>query len=93
MKTDDLVAVLVADRAASGRSFARGLVLALLTGGLLSLGLFFAVLGLREDLAAALATWRFDLKLGLVLLAAQRGGQAPGKARKQAQAPAAPGRA
>jgi hypothetical protein len=69
MKTEDLVKALVADRAALGRSFGRGLVLALLAGGLLSLGFFFATLGLREDLAAALATWRFGLKLGLVLLA------------------------
>jgi hypothetical protein len=69
MKTEELVAALVADRATSERSFARGLVLAPLAGGLLSLGLLFAALGLREDLAAALATWRFDLKLGLVLLA------------------------
>ena len=69
MKTKDLVAALVADRAASRLSFARGFALALLAGGVVSLGLFFAVLGLRRDLAAALGTWRFDLKLVLVLLA------------------------
>ncbi len=69
MKTEDLVAALVADRAPSGRSFARGLVLALLAGGVLSLGLFFAGLGVRKDFVAALGTWRFDLKLVLVLLA------------------------
>jgi hypothetical protein len=69
MKTDDLIAALVADRAASGRSLARRLAFALTGGGLLSLGLFFAAIGLREDLAPALTTWRFDLKLGLVLLA------------------------
>jgi hypothetical protein len=69
MKTEDLVAALVADRAASRLSAARGFILALLAGGALSLGLFFAVLGLRQDLAAALGTWRFDLKLVLVLLA------------------------
>ena len=69
MKTKDLIAALVADRAASRLSFARGFALALLAGGVVSLGLFFAVLGLRRDLAAALGTWRFDLKLVLVLLA------------------------
>lgn len=69
MKTKDLVAALVADRAASRLSFARGFALAWLAGGVVSLGLFFAVLGLRRDLAAALGTWRFDLKLVLVLLA------------------------
>ena len=69
MKTDDLVRALVADRGASGRAFARTLPLALLAGGVISLGVFFAEFGIREDLAAALATWRFDLKLGMVLLA------------------------
>ena len=69
MKTKDLVAALVADRAASRLSFARGFALAWLAGGVVSLGLFFVVLGLRRDLAAALGTWRFDLKLVLVLLA------------------------
>ena len=69
MKTEDLVAALVADREPSGRWFARGLVPALLAGGALSLGLFFAGLGVRKDFGAALSTWRFDLKLVLVLLA------------------------
>ena len=69
MKTKDLIAALVADRAASRLSFARGFALAWLAGGVVSLGLFFVVLGLRRDLAAALGTWRFDLKLVLVLLA------------------------
>jgi hypothetical protein len=38
-------------------------------GGLISLALFFVALGVREDITQALATWRFDLKIGLVLLA------------------------
>jgi hypothetical protein len=69
MKTDELVAALVADRAVPGRTFARGLPLALAAGGAVSLALFFVELGIRKDFAAALATWRFDLKLVLVLLA------------------------
>jgi hypothetical protein len=69
MRTEQLIAALVADRASSGLSMARKALLALLVGGLLSLGLFFAILGVRKDFAAALATWRFDLKLGLVVLA------------------------
>ena len=36
---------------------------------MISLGLFFATLGPRKDLAPALETWRFDLKLVLVVLA------------------------
>jgi len=70
MKTDELVTALVADRARRRPAFfPRPLPLALLAGGAVSIVLFFIALGLRQDLAAALATWRFDLKLALVLLA------------------------
>jgi hypothetical protein len=69
MRTEQLIAALVADRTPSGRSIARKVLLALLAGGSLSLGLFLATLGVRKDFGAALDTWRFDLKLGLVLLA------------------------
>jgi len=69
MKTEQLVAALVADRTAGARSLTRTLSLALLTGGTISLGLFFATLGPRKDLALALETWQFDLKLVLVVLA------------------------
>ncbi len=70
MKTDELVTALVADRARRRPAFfLRPLPLALLAGGVISLVLFFIELGFRQDLAAAFATWRFDLKLALVLLA------------------------
>ena len=69
MKTEQLVAALVADRTAGGRSLTWTLSLALLAGGVISLGLFFATLGPRKDLAPALETWRFDFKLVLVGLA------------------------
>jgi hypothetical protein len=69
MKTEQLVAALVADRRAGARSLTRTLSLALLAGGMISLGLFFATLGPRKDLAPALETWRFDFKLVLVVLA------------------------
>jgi hypothetical protein len=69
MKTDELIAALVADHAAPGLSLVRKILLALLVGGLLSLGLFLVILGVRDDFASALATWRFDLKLGVMLLA------------------------
>ena len=68
MKTEQLVAALVADRTGA-RSLTRTLLLALLAGGVTSLGLFLATLGPRKDLAPALETWRFDLKLVLVGLA------------------------
>jgi hypothetical protein len=68
MKTDTLIDALVADR--MPRSKLRWtLAVALLTGGLVSLVLFLATLGVRADIEAALATWRFELKGGLVLLA------------------------
>ncbi len=70
MKTDELVAALVADRAHTSRSFTRMLPLALLAGGAVSLALFFLYRGFRPDIAAAFTTWRFDLKLAMVLLAA-----------------------
>jgi hypothetical protein len=69
MRTDDLIAALVADRTASTRSVARKLALALAVGGVLSLALFMAMFGVRGDLVASLATWRFDFKIGWVLLA------------------------
>jgi len=69
MKTEQLLSVLVADRSGVGRSLTRRLTLTLLAGSAISLGLFFATLGPRKDLAPALETWRFDLKLVLVVLA------------------------
>jgi|SRR6187551_1177247 len=68
MKTDQLVAALVADRAADRRPLARSLGLALVVGGVLSLVVFFLELGVRADIGPALATWRFDLKVAMVLL-------------------------
>jgi hypothetical protein len=68
MKTDNLIDALVADRPPRGKPLRWALVAALLTGGLVSLGLFLATLGVRADIGPALATWRFELKVGLVLL-------------------------
>ncbi len=69
MRTENLVEALVADRAIGRRSIAGTLAAAFALGGLVSLALFCATLGVRGDIAQALATWRFDLKIGLVLLA------------------------
>jgi hypothetical protein len=69
MKTENLIEALVADRASSRRSIPSALAAAFALGGLISLALFFTELGVREDIVQALATWRFDLKIGLVLLA------------------------
>lgn len=69
MKTDKLIAALVADRALAARPIGRLLAGALIAGGLVSLVLFAVELGVRADLAPALQTWRFDLKIVLVLIA------------------------
>ncbi len=66
MKTEHLVESLVADRAAPRRPLAVALAGALALGGLASLVVFAIELGVRKDIAAALATWRFDLKLAFV---------------------------
>ncbi|MPZ31385.1 MAG: DUF1109 family protein [Rhodospirillales bacterium] len=69
MKTERLIEALVADRRPRSRPVRRELAGALALGGLLSLALFLAEIGPRGDLAPALATWRFDLKLVLVATA------------------------
>ena len=66
MKTDQLIAALAAD--CTAEPFGRRFVLSFLIGGLISLGLFLAILGPRHDLAEALATWRFDFKIVLMVL-------------------------
>jgi len=66
MKTDQLIAALAADRTAA--PFGRRFALSLLIGGLISLGVFLVILGPRHDLAPALATWRFDFKIVLMML-------------------------
>jgi hypothetical protein len=69
VKTEQLVDALVADRRSAGGRLARSLGLALAVGGAVSLVVFALALGPRVDLAAALVTWRFELKVGLMLLA------------------------
>lgn len=67
MKTEQLVASLVADRAGSSAPLRRSVGRAVAIGALVSLAIFAVEFGPRVDLAAAFATWRFDLKLLLVL--------------------------
>jgi hypothetical protein len=69
MKTDHLIDALVADRTPRGKPLRWVLAAALVAGGVVSLAFFLATLGVRADIEAALVTWRFDLKVGLVLLA------------------------
>ena len=69
MKTANLIEALVADRAARGRPLGWVLAGALVVGGAASLAMFLVELGVRADIAEALATWRFELKVAMVLLA------------------------
>ena len=69
MKTDQLVAALVADRRQSVGPPGRSIVYAIAVGSAVSLVIFALAFGPRVDLAAAFATWRFDLKLVLVCTA------------------------
>ena len=69
MKTDKLIDALVADHTPRGKPLHWTLAAALLAGGLVSLAFFLAALGVRDDIGPALGTWRFELKVGLVLLA------------------------
>ena len=69
MKTENLIDALVVDGVKNGRPMTTAIASALVVGGLLSLAAFFVTLGIRPDIMTALATWRFDLKVGMVLAA------------------------
>lgn len=69
MKTDDLISVLAADIRSMQPPVVRTAAIAFLLGGVASLAILLAVLGLRPDIADAVATWRFDLKLALAAMA------------------------
>lgn len=69
MRTDDLIAALAEDATVAEAPVARRLGLGFAAGTLVALLAFVALLGVRDDLAAALATWRFDVKLMLVAAA------------------------
>lgn len=69
MKTEQLVSALVADRARSAAPVGRSLARAVAAGAVVSLAIFAAGFGPRVDLMPALATWRFDFKVVLVLVA------------------------
>lgn len=71
MKTDSLISVLAADAAgvvapAMNRRLGAALAVAVPVSALLLL----ATIGVRPDIRDAIATWRFDLKLVLVAIAA-----------------------
>jgi hypothetical protein len=68
MRTDDLIHALVADNRANEMSIERRLAIAVMIGFALSAALFLTTLGPRPDIAAALTTPRFVLKIVETLL-------------------------
>ncbi len=62
MKTEDLIDGLVADTSQPS-SAAQMSVLALPIGVIAAIALFVVILDMRPDIAEALGTWRYDLKL------------------------------
>jgi hypothetical protein len=70
MKTDELIAALAADAQPVRRSPVRTVVGALAAGAAVALLGFLLALGVRPDIAQALHTWRFVLKLAIVAMAA-----------------------
>jgi hypothetical protein len=70
MKTDDLIRTLAADPPARGLSIPTMLALAALGGLAVSIGIYLAAIGPREDIAAAARTLRFLLKPAETLLLA-----------------------
>ncbi|MCB1504788.1 MAG: DUF1109 family protein [Hyphomicrobiaceae bacterium] len=69
MRTDDLIEALAADNPPQRASVGRGLMLAAFGGGIIAAAGMQVAMGVRPDIAAALETWRFDVKLAIVWLA------------------------
>ena len=69
MKTDDLIRAIAGDAAAPRPALGGRMAIALAGGGAVAAVLFALDLGMRPDIAAALQTWRFVLKLAIMLVA------------------------
>jgi len=70
MRTDDLVHALAADCCAAQSSIGRQFALAIAVGFVISAVAFWVTLGFRPDIATAVFTVRFDLKIVQALLLA-----------------------
>lgn len=69
MKTDDLISALAADSHIVRAPVSRTAAIAFALGGAASFAMLLAMMGVRPDIADAVATWRFDFKLALAALA------------------------
>ncbi len=67
MKTDDLIARLAADRPVPRRPAGQSLAMAAVMAVLCAAGAMLLTIGPRPDFAAALGTWRFDMKFVVML--------------------------
>lgn len=74
MRTDDLIKALAADAGSKEPRVGQALRPLLVAGFALSLVMFALTLDVRSDIASALTTWRFDLKLALAALLAAAAG-------------------
>lgn len=73
MRTDDLIEALVADRAIDGASLRRAFLLFLVGGAAVSVALFILGVGVRNDIAAAVGSVRFQFKFMLMVAVAVAG--------------------
>ena len=70
MRTEDLIGAIARDAAAPRPWVAGRMAAALLAGGAASYALMALDLGIRPDIASALQTWRFALKIAVLALSA-----------------------
>lgn len=68
MRTEDFISALAADQQREQEP-SRRLIMSALAGLLASCVIFFPALGIRPDIGPALMSWRFDLKIALLLAA------------------------
>jgi hypothetical protein len=69
MKTDALIAALAADSRSLGRPLGRAMLVGAVGGAIASAVLLQVSIGVRPDIIEALGTWRFLLKMTLLLAA------------------------
>lgn len=70
MKTEDLIAALAADSAEPARPLLPRILMMLAAGIVVSIALFIELLEIRPDILDAVQTWRFDVKIAIVAVAA-----------------------
>jgi hypothetical protein len=90
MKTDQLIDALVADHSYRQAGVGQAVTLALVVGLSISIAFLLFGTGLRPDIADAMATWRFNFKMGVTLMLAASGAFLVMRASRPAAKVAAP---